>query len=268
MSSDHGDHGDGSSTEGFMKEIDIWPAFEGHQKESKSKDSLIPELEKWCGNTEHDPRLYHHDAKIGGDDGFYTCDTIVDKWCEWFSKLSKESNPHTNPGKAYSDSNSFLLKDEKKNTSVYFATASPFREPDFKAITLTERASLLIPVYNVLNSTQFFPSLNDDKKLTELTFKDLCGIKEINASFDGEPIIGCCVIRNTSAEFPIADQDNVFDIPQEKLVGPSAKINLCHGGFWLLFKEKTLTPGEHLLKFTAKSKNYEIDAKILIIVLR
>ncbi len=266
MSSEHNNHEHPYSMEGFMEEKRIWPALEKFQKDTKPKKGLIPEIAKWCGTIKHDPRLYHHKEKIGRKDGFYDCDTIVDEWYKWFLTTPRSSNPHTNPGTPYSNSNTFLL--DKNDTRVYFTTASPFREPaDFKTITITERASLLVPVYNVSTSTEFFPSLDDDNKLTKLTFKDLCGVNTLSATFDGDPIIGCCVIRDKSTGFPIADQDNVVDVPQERLNGPLSSINMCHGGFWLLFKEEILTPGEHLLKFTAKSNNYEIDAKILIIVL-
>lgn len=270
MSSQHNNHEEVNTDLGFMEEPSIWPALEGFQRNANSKTSLYPEIEKWCipkEHSQHDPRLYHHLEKIGKPDGFYDCNTIVDEWYKWFLITPRALNPHTNPGNPYSTSNTFLL--ERNDTKVYFTTASPFREPsDFKTVTITEKAALLVPIYNVSTSTQFFPSLDDDKKLTELIFKDLSGVYALQASFDGEPIIGCSVIRNQSAEFPIADQDNVVEVPDERLNRPLSTVKMCHGGFWLLIKEETLTPGEHLLKFTAKSRNYEIDAKILIIVLR
>jgi hypothetical protein len=249
-----------------MLEKDIWPEIEKIRGRQKHLQGLGEEIKNWCDHMYHDEKVYGHDEKIGG--GSYTCDTIVDEWFRWFLTTPKSSNPHTNPGDTYGLSNSFLLN--KDNTLVHFTTAAAFRDPpDFKSITITEKgACLLVPVYNSSTSSTFFNGWKGtEMELAQLNLLDLAGVHTVTATFDGEPIIGCCVVRKTTMDFPIADQDNVIDLPQARLKPPQSTIPLYHAGFWLLIRETYLTSGDHLLKFTAKSRNYEMDAKILISVL-
>jgi hypothetical protein len=262
----------------FLMEKDICSELEGARSEFKKarselkfkeefKEELNADVKKWCEAHEHGDLdlVYGHDELIGGAKGYYTCDTIVDEWFRWFLTTPASSNPFTNPGDSYQVNNAFLMN--KNGTRVYFATTSPFREPaDFKTITITEQVPLLIPVYNMSASKEDFPSLkNDDGRLTALILKDLCCVDTLNATFDGDPIHGCCVIRCQAREFPIADKGNVIELPDDRIDNrPVSTIHMCHGGFWLLMREKFLDAGDHLLKFTSKSRNYEMNANILI----
>jgi hypothetical protein len=261
------DHDKSKYTKGFMIEKDIWPEIEKIRGKQKLDQGLGQEIKKWCDHSYHDDKVYGHDEPIGKS-GKYTCNTIVDEWFKWFLTTPRSSNPHTNPGDTYGLTNSFLHN--KLDTLVHFTTAAAFRDPpDFKTITITEKDScLLVPVYNSSTSRTFFNQWpGTEMELGQLNLIDLAGVYTITAKFDGEPIVGCCVVRNEPEEFPIADQDNVIDLPQDRLKTPLSTIPLYHAGFWLLIRETFLTSGDHLLTFSAKSRNYEMDAKILISVL-
>jgi hypothetical protein len=98
----------------------------------------------------------------------------------------------------------------------------------------------------------------------------LRGIKKesVEARFDGKPLYSCYVIGR--ALLPINDvpEDNVFGIPETRLnKDANATIEVYHVGFWLLIKNGKFSSGDHLLCFKAESRNYEIEAKILITVL-
>jgi hypothetical protein len=250
----------------FLMEKVICSELEKARSELKFKEGLDANVKKWCEAHEHGDLdlVYGHDEPIGGAKGYYTCDNIVDEWFRWFLTTPASSNPFTNPGDSYEVNNAFLMN--RHDTKVYFATASPFREPaDFKTITITEQVPLLIPVYNMSASVEDFPSLKSDDDRLRLVLKDLCCVHTLNATFDGEPIHGCCVIRCQAGEFPIADKGNVIELPDERIDNrPVSTIHMCHGGFWILMREKYLDAGDHLLKFTSKSRNYEMNANILI----
>jgi hypothetical protein len=277
MTSDQTHQDEEYHREGFLEEKDIGKALQEARSELKKarselkfkeefKEELGADVKNWCEAHEHSDLdlVYGHHEHIGVAEADYTCDNIVDEWFRWFLTTPASSNPFTNPGDSYEVNNAFLMN--RKNTKVYFATASPFREPDFKTITITEQVPLLIPVYNMSASIEDFPSLQkDDKRLTALILKDLCCVHTLNATFDGDSIHGCCVIRNQAQEFPIADKGNVVELPDQRIDNkPVSTIHMCHGGFWLLIREKYLTAGDHLLKFTSKSRNYEMNANILI----
>jgi hypothetical protein len=212
--------------------------------------------------------LYGHHEGIQKD-GLLSCDHATDAWYRWFLTTPRSQHPMVNPGNltasagAYGDTNSFLF--QLGNASVYFTTAAPFQKPfDFKRVVMTQKAALLVPVYNVMASKEIFIDASDDdcKKQIE---KDLFGIKKISATFDNKRIYGCCVMRTESPiEISNIPKDNAVGIPENTLIRNSSKINAYHGGFWLLFREDTLTLGDHMLTFSAESANYEIDAKILI----
>ena len=262
---------------GFMDEREIQKVLSArleafYQERGLHDEARLKEIRKWLeygdtkkGHTHRSPFVYGHREPVGG---VYNCNTISDEWFQWFLTNPSSMNPFTNPGKSYSNGNVFLLN--KRGTEVYFAAASPFQYPDFRTITITKQAPLLVPVYNMSASEEDFPSKvrktekAADGELTNLILDDLSGVLSIEATFDKQPIHGCCVIRNRSNKFRIADNNNVIGIPEERLNAPNSAIHMCHGGYWLLIKENKITPGDHLLEFKAESKNYEIWAKILI----
>jgi hypothetical protein len=210
----------------------------------------------------------------------YTCDTLTDRWFEWHLKTPASISAFTNPSESYEDpsflggANAFLFQDNSHTfkgsndiLSVYFAAASPFHEPDIRTITMLKQVPLLVPVYNMSASPQDHPSINTDEELKELIIEDLSGIIELNASFDRNPIEGCCVIRQKRLPVAHVPSDNVIGIPADRLIKSGNTIETCHGGYWLLIRKEKLTPGDHLLDFSAISKNYELKVKILINVL-
>jgi hypothetical protein len=223
---------------------------------------------------------YKHHEEIGNrnkkmtKESCYTCNTLTDKWFEWLLTTPKVANPVANPSVsslhgAYATSNAFLFSDDQCDTYVYFTTASPFQRPDFRRIVMTKQAPLLVPVYNVVSSPEIFPSrkhFDDDMWVNEDIAEDLSGVYQSGmlATFDGKEIHGCSVIRKKPLKITNIPRENLMDIPEDVLSGNHSSINIYHGGFWLLIKAEVFTPGDHLLCFQALSKNYEMDAQILI----
>jgi hypothetical protein len=220
--------------------------------------------------TEHE-LTYRHMEPVDKKTGKYNCNTLTDKWYEWFLKTPASISAFTNPSQSYQDTsllggrNAFLFRD--KNTLVYFVAASPFQNPDIRTITITEKAPLLVPVYNMSASTEDHPSLSADE-LKSLIIEDLSGIIQLAAWFDRTPIQGCCVVRQRRLEITDIPKDNVVGIPEDRLFRANNSVQTYHGGYWLLIREEILTPGDHLLEFSTYSRNYEMDSKLIINVLR
>jgi hypothetical protein len=246
------------------------------QKERDAKFS------KWFEEETHFLTYGHHEPISGkidegkkGGSAIFTCDNITDEWYRWFFSVPGSMNPSANPGKLYGDRNSQgdrnVFTFDKRGVSVYFAASSPFQEPDVRTITLTRRAPLLVPVYNVSASLQSYPS-KDRSELAEMVKDDLLGVKgeTFEASFDqynDPPLFGCCVVREEPITITNVPADNIFGIPEDRLRESNWTTETCHGGFWLLIKERFLTPGDHLLSFKAESVNYAINSKFHIRVL-
>ena len=60
------------------------------------------------------------------------------------------------------------------------------------------------------------------------------------------------VIRNKSLTIPNIPKDNMIGVPLQRLVDNDYKLNLHHGGLWLLLKPEILTSGDHLVWFKAQ----------------
>jgi hypothetical protein len=215
----------------------------------------------------HHLTLRHMDKIPDGNR--FDCDGITDEWFRWFLSTPKRYNPYYNPGNIpnpYADANAFLFNEN--STPVYFATASPFQNPDFRRIVLTEKAHLLVPVFNAVTSPTLYKSGENDveKFVFNILMNDLTGIKKesVKAQFDGEPLYGCTVIREKPIEIKNIPEDNVYDIPIDRLRETNFCMKIHHGGAWLLINRDYLTSGDHLLVYEAKSRNYEISAKLFI----
>ena len=253
----------------FVKEPKFGPVQKADLiKEPAPRPLEIAAFYKWyqVGHTNEFTYDHHRPIKPGEK---FNCETITDEWIKWFCTTPKQLNPFANPGitptdkTLYSSSGAFLF--DKGDTFVYFVAASPFQKPDFRRVIMLRKAPLLVPVYNVLISPSLFPML-DYKEYEKLIGHDLKGIKPetVKATFDGNPLWGCCVIRDKPLVIQNIPKDNVFGIPEDRLKETNSAIEVYQGGFWLLLKEEVFTPGDHLLYFRAESVNYEIEAKILI----
>jgi hypothetical protein len=264
-------HHDKHPMKGFMSEAEMQDffssKFQGVPKDPKKRWSF----EMWYRKGEEHKFTYKHDDPIppGKRGEEFNCDTITDEWFRWFLTTPSQLSVFSNPGNSYEDGrNAFLFSE--KNTFVYFAAASPFRNPDFRRIVMTRKAPLLVPVYNMSASSQSFPSLSG-QEIVDLIKTDLSGVlgDTVEAKLDGEDFYGCCVIRNEPVKITNIPKNNIFEIPEDRLLQQETGLtmDLYHGGFWLLIKEDKFTPGDHLLYFKANSVNYEMEAKILISVL-
>jgi hypothetical protein len=171
------------------------------------------------------PNYNRYDKLLNG----YDYDTITDEWFKWYINGNRQNNVSRFGNPPF----------------IYFVEALPFQRPYFGRITMKQEASLLVPIYSFSASSEEYPSLNSND-LIKLIKKDLSGIKwnTVKATIDGEVINGYCVIRDKSIRIDTID--------------------LYHGGFWLLIRKEVLSPGDHLLSFSADSKTFEVDAKILI----
>lgn len=275
---------DHSGDDAFLEEDEIERLLSETEspKRSLREGSQRSEYTKgqwYRGGQHHDLTYGHHDT-LGNmktkDGACYTCDTITDKWVEWLLTTPKNSSPFANPGTnmntAYGDTNAFLFGDKKCDTYVYFTTASPFQKPDFRRIVMTKKVPLLVPAYNVISAPEIFPSRREWKPeqwVKDDVIKDLAGVYDdgIRAKFDGEEFYGCCVVRKQPLPIRNIPADNSIGVPEDILRGNHSTIQVYHGGYWLLINEKFLSPGDHLLSFEAQSKNYEIEAKMMISVL-
>jgi hypothetical protein len=261
---------------GFLDEDDIQTFFE---KKFGTMPTTLQELDAkkqvpfyyWYKSGKDHPFNYAHMDKIKPGNVF-DCNTIANKWITWFSTTPKQQNPFLNPGISsadktlYAGQNAFLF--DERETFVYFLSATPFQNPDFRRVIMLRRAPILVPIYNVIASPIFFPSLQDTECYGYVE-KDLEGLidKEVDATFDGTHFYGCCVLRNEPLTINNIPIDNVYGIPEDRLKEVNSSISVYHGGLYLLIKEDKFTPGDHLLTFRAHSVNYEIDAKILITTL-
>jgi len=208
---------------------------------------------------------------------FFNCNRATDEWWKWFLTTPRPKNPYSNPGEfkrgdseQYGVENVFLM--QIRNSSVYFTTAAPFQQPpDEKLITLAVDAPLLVPAYNVCTSATQYPSLNlspttAGPSLLARVISDLLGIKSdtVKASLDGQPLEPCCVIRKEPLTIQGIPIDNVFGIPGDRLLRSGSKIDIYHGGFWMLLRPESLNSGDHLLEWTVESVNYRMNAAIRI----
>jgi hypothetical protein len=216
----------------------------------------------------------HYERIQPGD--YYNCNLLTDEWYKWFLSTPRPKNPYSNPGQGirqqneqYGIENVFLM--QMRNSAAYFSAAAPFQNPDERIITLTVDAPLLVPVYNVCASTTQFPSLNPNPKgpgptLMDEVISDLLGIKPetVKASLDGQALEPCCVIRREPLTIEGIPIDNVFGLPNDRLVRSGFKLNIIHGGFWAFIRAESIGSGDHLLEWTVDSVNYKMDALIRI----
>ncbi|CAN5387221.1 hypothetical protein BH18THE2_BH18THE2_24610 [soil metagenome] len=262
---------EGSPRTPFMSEEEIYTEFGQDLKEKLDERWYAPEKK------EHGHKFtYGHKQRIAPEN-HYDCNLLVDEWYKWF--LTSPVSPSSDTGRVgwyadrnpYGDRNVFSLN--KRNTFAYFIATAPFQHPgDVKRAVITRRAPLLVPLYNVSAAREECPSY-DDSKLVELIKKDLKGTKQgsVKVEFDDmdkEDLFGCTVSRlNGPLEVSNIPDENVLGIPKERLQECNYTIHVFHAGFWLLIDEKNWESGDHLLSFEAKSKNYEMSAKIVISVL-
>ncbi|HEY7079860.1 MAG TPA: hypothetical protein VH500_09170 [Nitrososphaeraceae archaeon] len=257
----------------FVKKSRLAETFKGNLAENT--------FYKWIKKGDPSGLTYDHMDPISNvtdqsGNSIFDCDTITDEWYKWFYTIPGSVSPGEHPSTFYGDTNrygAFLFT--KNDVKVYFAAVTPFQKPDIKTITITNKAPLLVPVYNMSASRESFPS-KSDLELMQLVKDDLSGVRPASfwAKFDdyetdtGKKLYGCCVIRKTPLPIAIPNvRDNIFGIPEERLLKSEGFTHTFHGGYWLLIKESVLTPGEHLLQFNAESKNYEIQAKLHIRIL-
>jgi hypothetical protein len=213
--------------------------------------------------------------------GFMNCNDLTDEWWRYFLTNPFDTSPLYAPAQPGFTS-PFLFKRHASNNNVakvYMIGLSGFKSPDVRRIVVTERAPILIPVYNVSaaaeehlwdpNRQAISVEQSDiSSTLTEIVVDDLCGIYHMVAEFDKKPIKGCTVLRNVSYQVPNIPRDNVRGVPLERL-SIKQSMNVCHGGFYILLNpdSQAMNRGEHLLYFKALSVNYEVEAKVHIGIL-
>jgi hypothetical protein len=255
---------------GFLTEERINERFE---KRSAQMGKPFP-FEKWLDVNMHNSMVLPHHHRIAGKD----CNLLADEWFKWILRTPGQSSAISNPGISYATStlpteNPFLIKLTEEE-SVYFAGVGPFQNPAHWRLFLTDPKPrpLLISVYNMVASEEEYPSLSGPKDprnpevnnlLLDLVQKDLEGVYELTATFDGKDFDGCTVMRALPMEVENIPKDNVMGIPPYRFKKANS-LNIVYGGFFALFKAEVLTPGDHLLKFKANSVNYEIEASFFI----
>jgi hypothetical protein len=170
----------------------------------------------------------------------------TDEWFKWY---------HT---RANGADNVFVS--DITEPPIYFVQNMPFESPYFKRVTIKERASLLIPIYWFSASREEYPSLKGEPELLELMKKDLSGLNwtDLKATTLDRKSLPCyCVIRQKPLTIKGIPPNNPIKVVNKT-------IHVYHGGFWLLIEPDDISPGDHLLYLKGNSKNYEMEAKILI----
>lgn len=266
MEQAHKHHEGHKHDDNYMSDDEIAQTFIEKSIFPTATDDQRKTIHNWFKETD-DPRTLPHHGDLG--DGI-ECNQLVDKWMEWSITLSGKVNPIAMSGTGYmpgalSAENAVFFR--SGNTKAYFAAAAPFHNPDVVRITITEDAPVLFPVYFAETSAQENPSLSEDQRV-QLIKKDLAGIYELSATLDRKEIFGCCVFRKKPLIIPNIPKDNIFGIPADELISNNNSVQLLHGGLWLLLGPDVLDSGDHLVHYLSKSVNYEIEAKILISVLR
>ncbi len=251
--------------EGFMSEEEIDKFFLSSQtlwfKKTESEDRRN-KISNWFKKENDHPKAVPHHYKIGG---MFDCDLLTDAWMKWALTLPSKVNPIAMTSSSYLGNNDpenlFLFRSGQ--ASVYFIATSPYRT-DTVRVVITEQHPVLIPVFFVETSKQENPSLDTPERALNFIKQDLGGIKVIDATIDDDQIYGCCVIRNKPLTIPNVPRENMFGIPSQRLIDNDYKIEVYHGGMWLLLKPEVLSPGDHLIKFKAHAINYETEGKIEI----
>ena len=218
------------------------------------------EIEKFIGNNIDQKwiRDYgHHSSTFGRLEKISKSNidlqTLTDYWVRWY--LTGE---HQNS----------MFKFWEGDTIVYFCPPLPLENNNFRSIVMTEQAPFLIPIYIKIASMEQYPSISTTDKLLELIRNHTrrIGRGTIETSFDGEPIYGTSVIRNSLLEIDSVSPNNILGIPKGRLYQGS-KMGICHGGLWLFIRESMFESGDHLLSIIMNSTVYKVEAKIKISVL-
>jgi hypothetical protein len=223
--------------ENFKTETEIQSFFRGIKNSS---------LKRWykVKPTRLGHRSPHdYDRYTNLSNGNFNYDTITDEWYKWYLRRGNGQDNISQFG------------------DIYFLEPLPFQKPYFRRIIMKQEASLLVPIYSFSASSEEYPSLKESE-LIELIKTDLSGIDSVNASLDGQVIRGYCVIRDRPLQINNFPVKNITEIDGTRLSQNS--INLYHGGFWMLIRKEDLPPGDHLLSFSAESRTFEVEAKILI----
>lgn len=200
---------------------------------------------------------WYKDSNVKDEDMDALFRELIDDWFRWFYASSKKLG--------VADNTDGTITTE----GVNFINPTPFQKPYVKRITLEGEQSLLVPVYSASASEREYGECD----LQQAVVNDLLGIDEKNfeVKLDGEKFVGGSV-KLDARKFDSKD----LTLDGEKSVGtciitqttfPEAG-KISYGGLWLLLNAKDLGRGDHLLSFRAYSKNYEVDAKIHIHVLK
>jgi hypothetical protein len=246
---------------GFMSEHEIEQKFT--RKTTKVKESQKYGLDIWFKAHDHHPKTLDHMEEIGG----LSCDRLADAFMRWLLTTPSGSNPTGLLQKGYAstkDEMDYLHLFRSEKELVYFAAMPLFGSSETVRVIMTEAHPLLFGVYWVETSQVENPSLDTVAKRNEFILKDLQGIRDISVTLDGEPIYGCTVVRNEPLEITNIPSNNILGIPPERLVGTNYKIELHHGGLWLLLRKENFSSGDHKIVFKSTAINYEMEGKLWI----
>ncbi len=240
-------------------------------------DNTLKTIKNWIYddeiNIQNDPRfrlLMPHQERIGG---LVDCNKLTDEWWRWIITTPIGNSPvYGLVQSAPFVPTLFKTVDGDRSARAYMVGISAFKKnpPDVKRIVLTEAIPTLIPVYNMAAGAEEY--LFDEKRarvtvseeqlgeeLTKIVLDDICSLRDFEAVLDGHDIAGCTVVRKQPYVIENIPSDNVMKVPDNRL-GNKNSMRVCHGGFYLEFKE--MKAGDHLLYLRAKSRFYEIEAEV------
>src|SRR5690242_5194549 len=114
MNEEMGHHDDFISEEELQKEFT--QAFDKRVDKGNKGLAQQKDFRMWYTEGQPDPKTYDHHDQIP-DGRVYSCETIIDKWWQWFLSTPRQMNPFVNPGNvgseraffSYSSANAFLF---------------------------------------------------------------------------------------------------------------------------------------------------------------
>ncbi|MDP9210865.1 MAG: hypothetical protein M3N27_02610 [Thermoproteota archaeon] len=80
----------------------------------------------------------------------------------------------------------------------------------------------------------------------------------------GQRIEPCVVLRKDPLLIEGIPEYNVFGLSRDRLITYDSKIEICHGGFWMLIRPERLKTGDHFLKWKIESVYHNMNVQLRI----
>lgn len=210
-----------------------------------TKYSKLKNFNQWY-NFEHTHKgVFSHTDKFGQAQ-YFSCNEAVD---EYFKNTSYNMLPPDNAisQNSYQKGSTTSLRIEKQGTTLEFISLPAYGDPAFATLVMSTKPDVLIvPLVYFGAGKIFYPSIRSDIGQLELVVKDLLSTQTLEATFDGQIVHGCTVIRKKPLKVYLSDLKNrALGIPEERITETGNFVEIFHGGFYLPFQPMSIKPGDH-----------------------